>query len=190
MATKDNMNLIGITGKAGTGKDTLADYLVEKHGFHRYGFADPIKELLNEFFGWKPHQWLDRDWKESPQIIDGSIPGLSWSPRQLAQWLGTEVGRNTFGQDCWIKRFERYYECLDSFDPGATRFVISDVRFNNEAVAIRRMGGTIIHLTRTGLNEVSSHISEAGIEGDFINIHYANNGTILQLHDFADFILR
>lgn len=183
-------NLIGISGKAGVGKDTLADYLVGEYGFVRYGFADPIKRLLEELFDWRPRDWDDRIWKEGPVI--GYITrekGLNdfKSPRQLAQWLGTEVGRKTFGQDCWVDVFERWYrgrwQQMDIRGKMNKGFVvIPDVRFENEALRIRELGGTIIHLTRPGVTPVSAHESEAGIALLPQDIRIDNYGTIEDLH--------
>lgn len=192
--------ILGIAGKAGSGKDTLAAHFVKKYGYVRYGFADPLKELLNQRFGWTLEQWENREWKESPQILselDGRRHGRYLSPRELAQWLGTEVGRTIGGPDCWVnlmaKRFMegRYPHSGTSLltaDQGF-RLVIPDVRFENEATRIRDLGGFIIHLTRPNLPEVSSHVSEAGIQLHIRDRVIFNAGSIEELCEAGDMIL-
>src|SRR5690348_6899955 len=93
--------LIGLTGKAGSGKDTIADRLVVNKGFTKLAFAAPMKEALNKLFGFDPSDWYDREWKETP------LPGIGKSPRQLAQTLGTEWGRDTINPNLWILLAQR-----------------------------------------------------------------------------------
>lgn len=193
-------SLIGIAGRAGSGKDTLAAHLVSKYGFIRYGFADPIKRLLNERFGWENSEWEDREWKETPnerygQRWIGSENGKygrpdrdffeSFSPREWAQWLGTEVGRNTFGEDCWVGVFERWYKGLTAYrapEQGIIHVVIPDVRFENEAKFIHRLGGEIVQIIRPGVKFLdpfaTTHVSESGLPDRVINHYLANQKNI------------
>lgn len=177
-------SLIGIAGRAGSGKDTLAAHLVSKYGFIRYGFADPIKRLLNERFGWDEKLWEDRQWKERPYI--GQVASMATlSPRQLAQWLGTEVGRQTFGEDCWVGVFERWYKGLTAYrapEQGIIRVVVPDVRFENEAKFIHRLGGEIVQIIRPGVKfldpSATTHVSESGLPDRVINHYLANQKNI------------
>lgn len=177
--------IIGITGKAGAGKDTLALHLQQKHGYTRRAFADPIKELLNRRFGWTPEQWEDRQWKERPCVITLDVPARDWhsrlSPRQLAQWLGTEVGRNTFGEDCWVRALENWW-----VRRADTTLVIPDVRFNNEAEWIQRMGGRVIRVTRPNAPGVAPHVSERGVDDNYINFFLVNNASIEHMYNAID----
>lgn len=191
-------SIIGITGKAGSGKDTLAAHFVSKYHCTRRAFADPIKELLNEKFGWEMSQWDDREWKERAAVLSADTvdvfepkygysapqkPRATWSPRQLAQWLGTEVGRNTFGQDCWVRVMERWARIHLGHED---RLVIPDVRFDNEAIWIRKMGGIIIQLHRPNTIPVAEHVSERGIDPDHIYMYILNDGTIEDLYKAVD----
>ena len=156
--------LIGITGRAGVGKDTLADRLVALHGYTKYSLATPIKALLNARFGWDMEQWIDRNWKEN-----GHAGG--YSPRSWAQWLGTEVGRTIAGADVWVNLMaDAYQEC-------GVNMVVPDVRFDNEARCIENMDGVIIKLERPDAPSVNAHVSEAGISQIYINYTFINRGT-------------
>ena len=190
--------IIGITGKAGVGKDTAAAFLVKTFGYTRYAFADPIKELLNARFGWTTENWEDRHWKENPQVLIPKPTGDHWlSPRQLAQWLGTEVGRNIAGPNCWVDVFQRWYRDRSEQRMDEDRVVhvegpyvvIPDVRFNNEAEMIRYRGGKILKIHRSNVEEVASHVSEKGINSDLIDWNIDNRDSIADLHFYlAQFV--
>ena len=147
--------IIGLVGHAGVGKDTLADYLVEHHGYVKYSMSSPIKHLLNQRYGWTDDNWHDRDWKERPNVRAGMAPdGSYYSPRQMAQWLGTEAGRLTHGHDCWIKH------ALDMFCMSdVKRFVIPDIRFANESRMVKSAGGVTARILRD-VPRVNPHSSE------------------------------
>jgi energy-coupling factor transporter ATP-binding protein EcfA2 len=172
--------LIGITGRAGSGKDTLARHIAELYGHEVYAFATPLKQLLNKRFGWTMEMWDDRQWKESPAVsgvfVHGRQLGLQdplLSPRQLAQWLGTDVIRDTAGADIWINAMYRKW-AKGLFEA----LVISDVRFDNEAEAIRDLGGVIFNIVRPTAASINSHISEKGVQSRFIDVTITNDGSI------------
>ena len=56
--------LIGLSGKKGSGKDTVAEFLIKHHNFTRIAFADPIKDIGTAVFGWTHEQMNDRELKE------------------------------------------------------------------------------------------------------------------------------
>jgi len=144
--------LIGLTGRARSGKDSLASYLRAHHGFHSLAFADPIREGLQAMFGIGDHFAYDA--KEVP------IPGIGKSYRELAQTLGTEWGRELISPEIWLRVMVLRVERVLS----TKSVVITDVRFENEAELIRKNGGIIFHLRRENQPEVREHISENGIE--------------------------
>lgn len=158
------MIIIGLTGRAGSGKDTLASYLVVHHGFTQLAYADPIRDMLELGMGIESHHL--REDKES------LIPWLGVSGRHLMQTLGTEWGRDLIRQDLWrlllMRRLDRLQEETD-------RFVISDLRFENEAAFLRdQLGGVVWHIERHHVAPVRAHSSEAGIDyqtGDSIIVN-------------------
>lgn len=182
------MKLIGIHGKAGSGKDTVAQFLAD-NGFERYAFADPIKKALKAAFFLGNEHFEDRALKES------EIDWIGKSPRRLAQLFGTEFGRQLVADDIWIRCAQRQLDNLrdmerETFMPFAG-LVISDVRFENEAAWIRSQGGTVLHLVRPTAAQVEAHSSELGIrflQGDGA---ITNNGTIADLlKTVSDFFLQ
>ena len=147
--------LIGLTGPAGCGKDTVAEYYRDAYGAEILSFATPIKEALNAMFGFTDAQWQDRVWKE------GVRGRFGVSPRQLAQTLGTDWGRDMICRNIWINIL------LDRWAAAGRPFsVIPDVRFDNEAAAIVDTGGRVLSIDRPGHDRIeeSHHASEAGVD--------------------------
>jgi hypothetical protein len=173
--------LIGLTGRAGAGKDTLADHLVSSFGYVKYSLASPLKNGLNATFGFTPEQWTDRAWKEEV------IPWIGRSPRQLAQTLGTDWGRELVAGDIWLRCAGNFIDTLPKGCPGV---VIADVRFNNEALFIKHRGGVVCQITRPDVEAVSAHISEAGVALHLLDATLTNNGSMETLADLGELILR
>lgn len=173
--------IVGITGRAGAGKDTVANILIHKRRFATMQFAGPLKRMLCDLLRVPFEAWEDREWKETV------IPELGVSPRVMAQTLGTEWGRNCCGEDFWVKigmhnakSIEAELEKIDD------RYTIcfTDVRFENEAGAIRNLGGYIIHVHRPGheAGTSSAHSSEDGIQvNPLSDIVIINDGTLEDL---------
>lgn len=175
---------IGIHGKARSGKDTVAKYLIENHGFIRNAFADPLKRAGQQMFMLTEEQTWSDELKE--QVI--KYWGLS--PREMFQKLGTEGGRNVFGDDLWLRRWDIHFQ---TFSP-VSSYVTPDVRFENEGVFLRERGFTIIHLTSgrtSGLAaQAKKHASEMGIpflEGQ--DVHIDNSGSFSDLYAQLDFLM-
>jgi hypothetical protein len=145
--------IIGICGFIGSGKDTVADYLVNFHEFRRESFASTLKDAVAAVFGWD-RTMLEgrtkeaREWREQvdPWWAERlSMPTLT--PRWVLQYWGTEVCRKAFHDDIWIASLEN--KLRNSKD----HVVISDCRFPNEIKSIKDSGGRIIWVTRGQLPE-------------------------------------
>ena len=78
--------IIGIIGKKGSGKDTIADYLVKNHGFIKFAFADKVKEVCKAMFN-----MTDKDFTENNKEV--IKPDWNISPRQALQLFGTDICR-------------------------------------------------------------------------------------------------
>lgn len=151
--------VIGIAGKAGSGKSTVASILTQRFpGYKEVRFAQKLKETLHFLFGWTVEQQEDFDFKER---ID---PRWGFSPRRAAQLLGTEFGRE-LDQNLWVNMVDKL----------PRPFVVTDVRFENEAAWVRKEG-VLIHISAptTQTTSESSHASEAGVKrqvGDLILVN-------------------
>jgi hypothetical protein len=139
--------LIGIVGIAGSGKTLVAKHLVEHRGYTRMRFADPLKRMLRDGLGLTDEE-VDGDMKSTPNPVFAGR-----TPRYLMQTLGTEWGRKKVSHDIWVNIWKR-----DAALAG-DRVVVDDVRFSNEADAIRALGGTIWRVYRPGI-VAASHASE------------------------------
>lgn len=152
------MKIIGLTGQAGAGKDTVADHLVSNYGFVKYSFAKPLKDMLKVL-------GVDCDNRATKELPH---PTFKVSPRVMAQTLGTEWMRNCVDKDGWLLLARAYVRSVtDSVMNEADikeiqGVVFSDVRFINEAEYIRT-SGTLIHVCRPDVETVTPHESENGI---------------------------
>lgn len=149
--------IVGFCGPIGAGKSAAAERLVEQHGFVRLRFAQPLKEALAGLLasaGACPDEiarMIDGDLKEHP------APFLAGrTPRHAMQTLGTEWGRNCIGGDYWVSLWKA--RARASLDAGLN-VVADDVRFPNEAEAIRALGGPVVRIERAG-PVASDHASE------------------------------
>lgn len=140
--------IIGVCGFIGSGKDTIADYLVNLHHFRRESFANTLKDAVAAVFGWdrtmlEGRTKQAREWREQ---VDHwwaerlGIPHLT--PRWILQNWGTEVCRKNFHDDIWIASLE------NKLRASTDDIVISDCRFPNEIAAIKKAGGRVVRVVR------------------------------------------
>ena len=183
--------IIGITGRKKSGKDTIGDYLVNKHNYTRYGFADPLKEGIQRMFGFTN----DQIWGDDKEMID---PFWGVSSREILQIAGTELFQfelpkyipafQNIGRTIWVKRFEQWYKERYTTDRDV---VVSDCRFLHEAEKIREMGGIILKVVRdTTLNEFSDHPSEVEMSKIVPDFVIDNNSTLDELYNNVEFFLQ
>lgn len=175
------MRLIGITGKAGSGKDTVSAHLVDKHHFVRYALAGPIKKAMCAAFSLSEGVFEDREMKEA------TIDWLGYSPRRLAQLFGTEFGRKIIGDDVWLRVAQRTLDwCVANFSGTFLGVVISDIRYDNEAEWVRKNGGEVWLIDRPGIHPVASHSSEAGVSAALVDRYLPNMGTLDDIKTVVD----
>jgi len=139
--------IIGICGLIGSGKDTIADYLVNIHEFRRDSFAATLKDACAAVFGWdrdmlEGRTRSSREWREQPDEWWSQRLGRTITPRGILQHWGTEVCRQAFHDDVWIASLE------NKLRKTTDDIVISDCRFPNEIRAIRAQGGHVIRVIR------------------------------------------
>lgn len=197
--------IVGLSGYARSGKDEAAKVLVEEYGFTRIAFADKLRDFLyalDPIVDRKPvyrrgllgrfrrpvayattrvqsvinmHGW--DGYKESP-----------YGPeiRGLLQRLGTEAGRQVMWDSIWIDA------AFADTDPNGN-YVITDVRFPNEAEAVRQRGGVLWRIERAGVGPVLNengvaHASETSLDDYEDFVQYLNNDGSLE--DFQEKVSR
>ena len=173
-------NLIGLVGKKRVGKDTFADFLCKNHGYQKYSFAGPLKKACQEIFLLTDDQ-LETDLKEA---VD---PRWGITPRKIFQQMGTEVFRNeittffpefkTIGGSIWIYRFKLWYQQQIKENP-KLKIVISDIRFEDEAMIVKEMGGLLVKIERDTKFGEDSHSSEQNIDKIKCDEYIKNDSTV------------
>lgn len=201
--------IIGICGLIGSGKDTVADYLVNFHEFRRESFAGTLKDAVAAVFGWdrtllEGRTKQAREWREQVDVWWAEKMGIPHlTPRYILQQWGTEVCRKGFHDNIWIASLEnRLRNATDSI-------VISDCRFPNEIKSIKAAGGIIVRTRRYEdpewfksavivnagptrnlswasnkaiLSNYNVHISETAWAGTEFDVELDNNGSIDELY--------
>lgn len=162
--------LIGLTGYAGVGKDTVANYIAENYGFTRIGFADKLKELA---------RMIDPDLDALLNVVDWEIAKKVPKYRRFLQDLGNSA-RLVLGDQVWINQV---------INSNIENVVISDVRYANEFDAISQNGGILIRIIRQGVGPLNAHITETG--HDQLPVDYTiDNGLFLgELYDVVEAVM-
>ena len=173
--TMQNKTIIGLAGRKQSGKTSAAKYL-EKSGFLRFSFAEPMRKMLDSLL-------FDCGYyADEMALIYGlnkelPVAPFDQSPRYLLQTLGTEWGRDCVNPDLWVLVAKQKILFSES-----DYLVFDDVRFENEAAMIRSLGGLVIHIDRGDLVQ-DAHASEAGIK-DHESDSFVDND-----HTLDDFLL-
>jgi hypothetical protein len=169
MSIRPEVLVLGVAGEAGSGKDTVCDYLVAQYGFQKIAFATPLKKIVADVFPKFPEEHLYgasplRNVPQSAYPLSGTCPncsremyfedlqfwicrcgfkhGPSLTPRLALQTLGTEWGRRLY-ENVWVDYAFAQIEKMDG-----KRFCISDVRFPNEVRGIASNGGECFRIRR------------------------------------------
>lgn len=163
--------LIGLTGAAGAGKDTVASWLEHEWAFERMAFAEPLLLMLHQLFAYAgvDGAWaVERALKEKPTT-------LGYSYRHLVQTLGTEWGREQIAPDFWVRVAAQRIDSTPLL--AASHIVFSDVRFPNEAAWIKSRGGylarvwrQIDHLPAVRPHQSEQHADELETDTELLNL--------------------
>jgi hypothetical protein len=172
--------LIGLCGYAQVGKDTVAGFL-KTQGWTRVAFADALRDVLyalnpivqgGSYFE-RVQDLVDRHGWDKAKVDYQEI-------RQLLQRLGTEAGRDTLGENVWVRIGE------DKIEAANGPVVVTDCRFPNEVQLIKRRKGTLIWIERPGTGAANAHASEHSVTRDDCDIVLNNNGTFEDLYRKID----
>lgn len=170
--------LIGVAGYAGAGKDALADLLVAHFGFTKISFADPMREIaaaIDPIIAYVKTDDPNEDeilrYTDVVEMFGYDESKMLYPEmRRFLQRLGTEGGRGILGQDVWVNEAMRRAQAYE-------RVVFADMRFRNEAEAIRAAGGRTIRVERPGVSPANDHASEHDLAKWSFDLHVNNNGT-------------
>jgi hypothetical protein len=169
--------IVGLTGYAQSGKDTIAQILVDKYGFIRVAFADKIREFLYELNpvvkdGVQLRELIDMHGWDVAKVQEPEV-------RRLLQEIGISA-RKVFGDDFWIRQALEPHQVFE-------RMVITDVRFENEAEHIKLIGNwidkpsEIWRIKRPNIGAVNDHVSESQMDGYKVDRILVNRGTLDEL---------
>jgi len=163
--------LVGITGTAGSGKTTAARIMCDRYDFYRVRIAEPIKRMARALG--LTHDQVDGPLKEIP--LD-ELCGRT--PRYVMQTLGTEWGRRMIGEDIWVRVAEKEIGRLMT---NGVSVVVDDVRFPDEAVMIKKLGGAMVRVENTLITKSTAHESELHIFNIEVDYVIVNGGSIADL---------
>lgn len=175
--------IIAICGHKFSGKSTVARLLHNATGYEVVSFADKLKDVCCVLSGCTREDLEDYDFKENKLVPDYLLPycGDAKKPtfRAFLQYFGSEVMRGV-NDNIWI-------DC--TLGNGAENVIVSDVRFPNEAKAIKERGGIIIKVVRD-TQVVDSHCSESSIEDIDADYTLWNDTTLENLALNVDSLVR
>jgi len=207
---KKKIKLIGIAGKAGSGKDTVATiiqfltlddevfsktnkdcladldhkgYCATNSKWEIRKFATALKKIVSILLGCKVKALEDREYKETPLGKEWVSIDVELTPRDILQQVGTDIGRN-INQNVWVN-------ALFNQITKKSRWIISDVRFHNEVQAIKDRGGLLIKVIRPSNNNTGLHISETALDNfDGFDEVIINDGSLYDLIDKVRLIIK
>lgn len=177
--------IIGLCGYTGVGKDEVAKHLVSKHGFVRVAFADAMR---NDLYKLNPivYDTVQGSYKRVRELVDEfgwDTAKRQWSElRRLLQVYGTEVGREGFGEDVWVKR------AIDEIRKHK-KVVVTDVRFMTEVHWLTELDAHFVQVARPGHGPINNHASEQLDYAEIAQIRLANCGDIAELQTSVDTLL-
>ncbi len=195
------MKIIGLTGAAGSGKDTACEFALEwcrEKGIRaeRFAFADALKVSAARSLGFEGDceecVAFCNELKQPNKrilVLEKIVPDTSLEPpyedvwaalsgREFLQFYGTEAHRDVFGKEFWVETLEGYL----AEAAGAVQVAfITDARFPNEAAMVNKHEGEVWEVVRPGQETVEAHASEAGLPEGAIEFQIRNDGSLEDL---------
>lgn len=176
--------IIALNGYAKVGKDEIANIIRSLHPIWEVKkFAGKLKQVATLLTGITDLE---------NQSTKASSLGPEWgnmTVRDLLQRLGTDAVRDGLHPDAWVNALMADYKTESfsgyigdtRFDIDASHWIITDCRFPNEAKAVKRFGGKVIRVNRTGIGPVNNHLSETALDNWNFDAVIENDGTLQDL---------
>lgn len=185
--------LIGLYSPAPqSGKSTVASHLFDRYGYSIVPFAGTLKEmfrvlLLDLGLSRQEADLALYDEKEKPLDVLGGK-----TPRHAMQTLGTEWGRQCLSSDLWVRAWLAQVEQAERVHQ--RNVVADDVRFPEEAAAIRAAGGVVVRIVRPGAAEAAgktmAHASEGALKDFDFDYTIQNIDGVAGLRQAVDVLMR
>lgn len=177
---KNINNLIGVSGKKGSGKDTfyiLFNELLFKHKINKKyenkKFADALKQVCSIIANIPIEYFYNR------KYYDDVISPWNLTIREFMQKLGTDVIRNNFNQHTWL--YSLFLQYNDN-----SNWIITDVRFKNEFDIIKQNNGIVIRIENENLKQNDEHISENDLDDYNFDYIIKNDKTIKEFKNIIE----
>ena len=200
--------IIGLSGYAKSGKDTVADMIISMHKEQWVvkKFSGKLKEIASLLTGINIAKFEDQEFKESlmpiewvEQWMDNTTMHYKlMKVRDFLQRLGTEAIRDGLHKNTWVNALMADYKNFhtDKFSvrqgitkPEYPNWIITDCRFPNEFRAIKDKGGIIIRIERDGILPINAHPSETALDAFEFDFEIENNGSLEDLRRSVTFML-
>lgn len=176
--------IVGLIGYAQSGKDTVASRLVDACNFKRYAFADNLRKAL-----YKLNPVLSQYGDGTPIRLAHHVDAVGWERakktaevRRLLQEYGSTI--REIDEWFWVR------PVMNAINEHNRLSVITDVRFPNEAKAIRDAGGMLVRVVRPGVGPVNGHVSETALDDTPADRTIRNDGSLIALMLNVDVLYR
>lgn len=187
--------IIGLSGYAKSGKDTVAEIIQELQPsiWQVKKFSGKLKIIASLLTGIHPDKFEDQEFKQSTL-------GKEWgmTVREFLQKLGTDAVREGLHTNAWVNALmadyheqevvERLGDYISRVTP-PSEWIITDCRFPNEAQAIKDKGGVIVRIDRPGIAPVNAHPSETSLDNWDFDFKIANVSDLIALKQSVEVLL-
>lgn len=201
--------IIGLSGYAKSGKDTVAEMIkdIQKPDWKIKKFSGKLKTIASLLTGIPADKFEDQEFKQSYLGAEWSYPvdipnhgAEEWdmSVREFLQRLGTDAVRDGLHTNAWVNalmadyleedKVEKLGDYVSRVTP-ASKWIITDVRFPNEAHAIKDRGGVIVRIDRPGIAPVNAHPSETALDNWDFDYKIANVSDLVSLRQTVEVVL-